>query len=190
MFQRAAKKERSQPQKCAFACNCWFVFPYSTSFVVSVEHTPMWSSLLCLSMIRQYVTAVTSRSLTVSAASHLQLLSRLQQMLPGSPCWETDEAYDSTGLCVSVCVAHCVGLWWSGGGSVDIGISCAGRCPCQAVRVVVCVCGRLCVDMRLWACCAGRWHYCIAGPPWLTGGGQGEGGKGGGDGMQVKERDG
>lgn len=35
------------------------------------------------------------------------------------------------------------------------------------------------MDMRLWACCAGRWHYCIAGPPWLTGGGQGEGGKGG-----------
>lgn len=68
---------------------------------------------------------------------------------------------------------------------MDIGISCAGRCPCQAVRVLVSVCpwASVCVDTRLWACCAGRWHYCIAGPPWLTGGGQGEGGKGRGDGM-------
>lgn len=28
---------------------------------------------------------------------------------------------------------------------MDIGISCAGRCPCQTVRVFVRVCGRMCV---------------------------------------------
>lgn len=43
------------------------------------------------------------------------------------------------------------------------------------------------MDTWLWACCAGRWHYCNAGPPWLTGGGQGEGGKGGGNWMWVKD---
>lgn len=100
-FNRPQKKQRSLPQKCAFACNCWFAFRYLTSFVVSVEHTPMWSSSLCLSMIRQHVTAVMIRSLTVRAAS---LLSRLRQMLPGSPCWETDEACDSSGLCECVFV--------------------------------------------------------------------------------------
>lgn len=42
---------------------------------------------------------------------------------------------------------------------MDVGVSCAGRCPCQAVRVFASVC----VDTRLWACCAGRWHHCIAG---------------------------
>lgn len=74
-FNRPQKKQRFLPQKCAFACNCWFAFPYFTSFVVSVEHTPMWSSFLCLSMMRQYVTAVMIRSLTVRAASHLRVLN-------------------------------------------------------------------------------------------------------------------
>lgn len=182
-FNKLKKKQRLLPQKCAFACNCWFAFPYFTSFVVSVEHTPMWSSFLCLSMIRQYVTAVMIRSLTVRAASCLRLLSRLRQMLPGSPCWETDEACDSTGLCECVCytMRGTMVIWWRKRGyqyilrwKVSLP-SCA--CAC------VCGCGRVCVDMRLWACCAGRWHYCIAGPPWLTGGGQGEGGKGGEDSM-------
>ena len=40
MFQEAAqKKQRSWPQKCAFACNCWFALPCFTSFVISEEHT-------------------------------------------------------------------------------------------------------------------------------------------------------
>ncbi len=105
-FNRPQKKQKSPPQKCAFACNCWFAFPYFTSFVVSLEHTPMWSSFLCLSMIRQYVTAV--MILTVRGASHLRFLSQLRQMLPCSPCWETDEACDSSGLCACVCLCVCV----------------------------------------------------------------------------------
>lgn len=71
------------PQKCAFACNCWFAFPYFPSFLVSVEHTPMWSSFLCLYMIRQYVTAVMICSLTVRGPSQLQLLSQLRLPLLG-----------------------------------------------------------------------------------------------------------
>lgn len=149
-FDGPQKKQRSFPQKCAFACNCWFAFPYSTSFVVSVEHTPMWSSLLCLSMIRQYVTAVMICSLTVSAASPLRLLSRLRQMLPGSPCWETDEACDSTGLCKSVCVCYrmrgTMVIWWRKRGYRYIlrwKVS-LPSCAC----VYVCVCGRVCVWTR------------------------------------------
>lgn len=52
MVMQCFMRPRLLPQECAFACNCWFAFPYFTSFVVSEEHTPMWSSLLCLSMIR------------------------------------------------------------------------------------------------------------------------------------------
>ena len=144
-------------------------FVFLNSFVVSVEHTPMWSSLLCLSIIRHKMIAEMICSLIVNVdfptpvsttadAPRLPLLGDRWSVWLNRAVW------------VTVCVTQCVGLWWSGGGSMNIGVSCTGRCPCQAERVFVWVCGRVCVDTRLWACCAGRWHYCIAGPPWLTGG--------------------
>lgn len=53
-----------------------------------------------------------------------------------------------------MCVTQRVGLWRSDSGSVDIGIHCAGRCPCQAARVCVylrvSVCGHEAVDMLRW----------------------------------------
>lgn len=59
-----------------------------------MEYTPMWSSFFCLPMIEQYVTAVMI-CLLQKPPPIPNLLSLLGQMLPGSPCWETDEACDS-----------------------------------------------------------------------------------------------
>lgn len=52
-------------------------------------------------------------SLSVGRPSNLQLQSRPWQMLPGSPCWETDEACDSSRPLVSVCVMRgSMAVWW------------------------------------------------------------------------------
>lgn len=105
----------------------------------------MWSSLFCLSMIRHYVPAAMICSLTVSAAGLTPVLApadapRLPLLGDGWSVWLNRAVL----VCACVCVTQCVGLWWYGGGSVDTGVSCAGRCPCQA-----CICVR--VRVSLWA---------------------------------------
>lgn len=111
-FKRPQKKQRVLPQKCAFACNCWFALPYFTSFVVSVEYTPMWSYFLCLSMIRQYVTAVMIRVLTVRATSCLDSCLGSGRCSPAPPVGRQMKRVTQQG-CVSMCVhvTQCVGLW-------------------------------------------------------------------------------
>lgn len=109
--------------------------------------------------------------------------ARLRQMLSGSPCWETDEACESSGALASVNNSvrgfllgfFCFFSRRSGGGSAV---------PQYILRWKASLPSRVCLwaSARVWtrARCAGRWRYGVTWPARLKRGG-GVGGEGGGE---------
>lgn len=133
----------------------------------------MWSCFFCLSMIRHYVTAAMICSVTVSAASPTSVSGRCS---PAPPVGRRMKRVTQQGLRERVCV--CANTMRGTFGDMVAEAWMLVYPALEGVLAKPCVCLRACVWTR------GCGHAALAdgitalpGPPWLTGGGQGEGGK-------------